>query len=1005
VEVEGHSRPVQSDKIQKSLACKASISQLNIIYTNADCLTNKFNELVCFIESLDEISHVIIITEVNAKNSIYVINENDFNIKHYNISSVNVGVPGKRGILVYVHKSLNFSALHLEKWFDEFLCVEIGFLNNVFTIVVFYRSPNSINSNDANLLDIFTYLNSEFKGKLLLIGDFNFPHINWDNLSVSHSCANSFDYKFLQCVQNNYFIQHVNFPTRARASQNPHTLDLVFTNDDFVESVESYGALGKSDHCIIQCSCSVSLEKKDCLNKYNYSKGDYTGFANFLTNYFDIVALNNGFSNNLNIPDFDKYTNCADIENLWAIFKNGIQLGIDKFIPVYKQNDNNKFGKHKTPLPECVRILIKEKHSAWNKFVRNKSNSTLSDYKCIRNKVRKETRKIKADRQNQIASACKKNNKVFWKYVNSKKESYTGIGNIKDEQDGIVSIIKDDSAKADIFSDYFFSMYNHNTFDNSFDNSINVNSAHLHFSIDTISKTEVCDKLLKLDKNKSPGPDNLHPCILFELRFVICDILWFIFNLSLKLSYLPKDWKASIVSVIHKKGNKDLVSNYRPISLTSICCKILESIIRDKLMSYFLSNNLFSEVQYGFIKGRSTSLQLIKLLDEIVNSFDNGDQVDIVYTDFEKAFDRIPHNLLLSKLKHYGICNKLLLWVEDFLCNRTYSVRINNKFSKNRSVLSGVPQGSVLGPLLFVIFINDLPSSCQIFCNSFLYADDAKLYKTIMHLSDCILLQDGFSSLFTWSLKWGMQLNFDKCKVVSFHKSRSGSIDFDYSYTDKRGVLCNIERVTSFIDLGVKFDNELQFASHVYDKINVANRMLGIIKRNFVDMGKDCFITLYKCLVRSHLEYGAVVWSPHKIGLTNDIEKVQKRATKLVGSCAKMPYMDRLKYLKLPTLKFRRARGDMIETFKIINGYYDANVVPNLTRVLGSVTRGNSFKLKVTRCKTDIRKFSFCNRIVNLWNMLPDSVVLSSSLNGFKNNFDKFFSHNDAMYDICYEFY
>ena len=189
--------------------------------------------------------------------------------------------------------------------------------------------------------------------------------------------------------------------------------------------------------------------------------------------------------------------------------------------------------------------------------------------------------------------------------------------------------------------------------------------------------------------------------------------------------------------------------------------------------------------------------------------------------------------------------------------------------------------------------------------------------------------------------------------------------------------------------MGVLLDSDLSYDGHIYDKINMANKMLGIINKNFNDLDSTAFVLLYKSMVRSHLEYAGSVWNPHKKGLIRDIEKVQKRATKLIHSCKKLSYVERLALLQLPTLKYRRFRGDMIEVFKILNGFYDCKVVPDLARNYDTRSPGNSFKLKVERCNYDIRKYSFCNRVVNVWNALPEYVVTSNSINAFKNNLDK----------------
>ena len=492
------------------------------------------------------------------------------------------------------------------------------------------------------------------------------------------------------------------------------------------------------------------------------------------------------------------------------------------------------------------------------------------------------------------------------------------------------------------------------------------------------TEDEVRKILSKLKVDKSPGPDNIHPYFLKETANELASPLNIIFNKSLESSELPDEWKKGKITALFKKGSKKVASDYRPVSLTSIVCKCLEKIVRERIISFMKNEELFSNRQYGFISGRSTQLQLLEVLDKWTEALDEGHSIDCVYMDYAKAFDTVPHKRLLYKLSKYGINPKAVSWIENFLGNRTQQVIDQGEESSWKPVTSGIPQGSELGPLLFVIFINDLPDCVT--SEAYLFADDTKIFRVIANEEDRGELQKDLNRLDIWSKDWLLKFHPQKCKFMTIGKDEKNT---NYTLKDQK-----LQKVMEEKDIGVTIDDQLEFESHISEKINKANKMFGLLGRSFNCLDIKTFTCLYKTMVRTHLDYASSVWSPYKIKHIEMIENVQRRCTRQLPYLKDLSYPERLKKLNLPTLAYRRLRGDMIETYKIIKGIYDkesASFLKMWTDIAQrDIGRGHSMRLYLQRSIKPVRKNSFGVRIVNIWNNLPENVVNSPNVNTFK---------------------
>ena len=364
--------------------------------------------------------------------------------------------------------------------------------------------------------------------------------------------------------------------------------------------------------------------------------------------------------------------------------------------------------------------------------------------------------------------------------------------------------------------------------------------------------------------------------------------------------------------------------------------------------------------------------------------------------DFMKAFDKVPHRRLIGKVKSYKIEEKIVEWLRNFLQDRTQIVCVNEKISEPSPVISGIPQGSVLGPTMFIIYINDLPDIVE--SEVFLFADDTKIFRHIRSEKDREILQQDLIKLCEWSRKWLVLFHPDKCKLMTVGRKE---YDTSYAMIDSDGNSVPLGTTTSEKDIGVYMDGQLSFSDHIAEKVNVANRNMGIIRRTFKFLDKDMFLHLYRAQVRPHIEYANVVWHPYKIKDIETIERVQRRATKLIPGLKDRSYEQRLRTLGLFTLAFRRLRGDLIETYKIVSGLSDPETSPDLHLLGETNTRGNGRKLEVRRAdgKHMLRHNFFTIRVAKVWNELPREVVWARSLDDFKNKLDRFTSDHPLRWN------
>jgi hypothetical protein len=483
----------------------------------------------------------------------------------------------------------------------------------------------------------------------------------------------------------------------------------------------------------------------------------------------------------------------------------------------------------------------------------------------------------------------------------------------------------------------------------------------------------------KTRNDAAPGIDGVTNLMLKNCEDLISPHLCFLFQAIMDERSFPSEWRQALVIPIHKKGPLDQPKNFRPISLTSVICKVCESIVRDVLVEHVIENSLFAPSQYGFVKGKSCVLQLLDSINFVTEAINAGDAVDMVFMDFAKAFDKVPHRRLLLKLRAYGVTGNVLSFVESFLSGRTQRVLLHGKTSESVEVTSGVPQGSVLGPLLFLFYIDDIDRSVG--CRIWKFADDCKLAQRIprsMPNPAIQCLQRSLDGATQWVKTWESVFNVDKFVCLHFGSSNPGH-KYSIGGTD-------IPVFSEYKDLGVWMSSDLKSSFHCREVCSVALKTLHLIRRSLKFSDVRTFMMLYKSLVRPRLEYASSAWNPHYVRDVELIEKVQRLATRLTPGMRQVrPYEERLRILKLQKLETRRARADLILLYQMCHKRVDFDVMSLFDPAPDNRLRGHNFKLRVKltpRC--DARRFFFANRVVEMWNSLGTEVVNAPTVEAFK---------------------
>ena len=924
----------------------------------------------------------------------------------------------KGGVILYLRKDFTYKTLTSQS--DDmcsFLALTINELN--LTVMLTYRPPSRYDTSNRyngerletsfnqivlqNIEKVMGLLGTP-SPNILVMGDFNFPNAIWregtatpitGNASGKASETNMLN-DLLAVCENHHFLQNIPFGTRPTPSGTENMLDLIFSNNHQLLSEIRKAKTALSDHALIECDIA-----------YHFSHNRKSKIATPEDQELNLASFN------LHKADWKSIRSFLKSINWYAVLENksneeGLQIiisivfdALESFCPKYK----SKRGQNKSHIPRDRRILFQQRKRMKNK-VKKLGPNTLRAHR-LQNDIVEIERRIMGSKhaerlleEEKAVNNIKENPKFFYSFARKHQKIKSDIGPLK--VNGTLLTTPEEICES--LSAQYSSVYSPVDPNNSIKNPtafFNLDSCDLE-TLQDIKFTEenIEEEIDTLRNNSAAGPDRFPALLLKMCKKELKKPLYILWRASLTNCDIAQIFRHAIACPVLKNNSVNyLPKSYRPVSLTSHLIKIFEKIMVKEIVKFLHKHNLLPWNQHSFLRGRSTVSQLLNQCEIVLRYLETGNCADTIYLDFAKAFDKVDHTLLCKKLKEKRIGGKVGNWLHSFLTNRTLQVSANGALSKPAPVLSGVPQGTVLGPILFLIMISDIDKNLNHTFMS-LFADDSRVTRKITTDDDCHLLQKELDEvIYPWAIRNNAIFNGDKFEHIHF-----GPCDNPQQYLDPNG--SEIMRQNEIKDLGVIISNDLSWSNHIDATIAKCRRMSAWILRTFTKRDVITMRTLWVSMLRPLIDYCSPVWSPHptSFGQIDRLEGVLRSFSKHVEGLEHLNYAARLKELRLHSIQRRHERYKIIYLYKIKEKLVPQIITdpmhPENSPALEF--RDSKYQRHGVRCHLKIpklygrkaavaRRSSFTETAAELWNCLPACITTLTNLtvDAFKQRLDK----------------